>query len=270
MVCFTGGIANQEATLSHLTFAHVSTIRAGNTGMPEEKLVENIVAIAEHAVEKIPRKWANIRSIAIKTPESTSLPFYHKLPEELLEIAKLAGVEPAFKDIPVEAEDKTASEDDSSSKKKKLTGKSPLIRALKKQKRDSSEKDEKGDSEKAAAAKEGKNDKILRENKKRVLDETESKEKKSSNKTVEKKQKKESRSEEDDKKKEMGDFVASKKFKGSKKGYVFRAGKQGVGYYKDVKPVVDKMVLAALSRSFSQGGSKGRKSKSPGKRKGRR
>ena len=246
-------------------------IRAGNTGMNEKKLVQNIVAIAENAVEKIPRKWANIRSISIKTPESTSLPFYHKLPEELLEIAKLAGVAPAFKDIPVSQDNKTAekSEGESPSKKRELVGKSPLIRALKKQKKDGSEKDAKDKSEKPPAAKGGQKDKTPRENKKRLMDETESKEKPPS-KTEEKKRRKESKADDGDKQKEIGDFVASKKFKGSKKGYVFRAGKEGVGYYKDVKPVVDKMILAALSRSFSQGGSKGRKSKSPGKRRGRR
>lgn len=238
--------------------------------MDEKKLVQNIVAITENAVEKIPRKWANIRSISIKTPESTSLPFYHKLPEELLEIAKLAGVAPAFKNIPVNPDDKTAekSEAESPSKKRELAGKSPLIRALKKQKKDGSEEDAKDKSGKPSA-KEGKKDKTHRENKKRVMDDIESKEKKSS-KIEEKKRRKDSKVDDDDKNKELGDFVASKKFKGSKKGYVFRAGKEGVGYYKDVKPVVDKMILAALSRSFSQGGSKGRKSKSPGKRRGRR
>ena len=237
--------------------------------MPEEKLVENIVAITENAVEKIPRKWANIRSIAIKTPESTSLPFYHKLPEELLEIAKLAGVAPAFKDIPLKSGDKTANEDGSALRKNKLAGKSPLIRALKKQMKDGSKIDEKDDVVDKPGTKEATEEKALRKNKKRMMEETEPKEKKF-NQIAEKRHKKESKKGADDKKKEVGDFVASKRFKGSKKGYVFRAGKEGVGYYKDVKPVVDKMVLAALVRSHSQGGSKGRKSKSPGKRRGRR
>ena len=250
--------------------------------MPEKKLVENIVAIAENAVEKIPRKWANIRSIAIKTPESTSLPFYHKLPEELLEIAKLAGVAPAFKEV---LDDKNAdkpSEDESPKKKRELADKSPLIRALKKQKKDSSSssketKDDatskKNEKSEKTTTKEGKKSKPLRENKKRVIEEADSEETKSqakkSPKSEEKKRRKESKPD-DGKKKEMEDFVASKKFKGSKKGYVFRTGKDGVGYYKDVKPVVDKMVLAALTRSASQGGSKGKRSNSVGKRRGRR
>ena len=119
-----------------------TTIRAGNTGMPEDKLVENILAIAEHAVDKIPRKWANIRNIAVKTPESTSLPFYNKLPEELLEIAKSAGLAPTFKDTKKEDDtgeknDNDDSKKDESKKKRELVGKSPLIRALKKQKKES-------------------------------------------------------------------------------------------------------------------------------------
>jgi hypothetical protein len=73
------------------------------------------------------------------------------------------------------------------------------------------------------------------------------------------------------KSKAQDDFIASKKYKGSKEGYVFRSGKQGVGYYVDVKPVVDRMAIEAFKRhgaSQSRGG--GRKSsKSPGRR-GRR
>jgi ribosome biogenesis protein UTP30 len=50
-------------------------------------------------------------------------------------------------------------------------------------------------------------------------------------------------------------FVPSKKFQGSKKGYVFRMGKEGLGYYVDVKPVPDKMALMAFSR-MNKGGTK--------------
>lgn len=65
-------------------------------------------------------------------------------------------------------------------------------------------------------------------------------------------------------------FVSSKKFKGAKKGYIFRMGPKGLGYYTDVKPVVDKMAMAALARAGGQGKrqSTGRSRKSG--RKGRR
>ncbi|KAL3822466.1 hypothetical protein ACHAXA_006894 [Cyclostephanos tholiformis] len=41
-------------------------------------------------------------------------------------------------------------------------------------------------------------------------------------------------------------FVASKKFAGPKGGYVFKKGDSGIGYYRDVLPVVDKVGLASL------------------------
>mmetsp|Transcript_13144 Transcript_13144/g.18913 ORF Transcript_13144/g.18913 Transcript_13144/m.18913 type:complete len:161 (-) Transcript_13144:101-583(-) len=68
------------------------------------------------------------------------------------------------------------------------------------------------------------------------------------------------------------DFLSSKKYTGAKKGYVFRNGSDGVGYYVDVKPVVDKMAMQALSRTSKNRqapGSGGRK-KGGGKRRGRR
>ena len=68
-------------------------------------------------------------------------------------------------------------------------------------------------------------------------------------------------------------FHAAAKFTGSKKGYVFRNGPDGLGYYVDVKPVVDKLAIAALVRmgnaSQQQRGGGGRRSSSstPGKNK---
>merc|ERR1712014_113967 len=56
---------------------------------------------------------------------------------------------------------------------------------------------------------------------------------------------------------EKEDFLACKKFKGSKNGYVFRMGTQGLGYYIDEKPVVDKMAMAAILR---MGQNRGRQS----------
>jgi hypothetical protein len=70
-------------------------------------------------------------------------------------------------------------------------------------------------------------------------------------------------------KKETKEFVAMKKFKSSKKGYVFRMGAQGLGYYIDIKPVVDKMKMEALMRS-SQQGKRGNSSKNSRRKGGRR
>jgi hypothetical protein len=59
---------------------------------------------------------------------------------------------------------------------------------------------------------------------------------------------------------ENASFIPSKKYAGSKKGYVFRKDKQGLGYYRDVLPVVDKVWLAKLKNVKAGGGGGGRKS----------
>jgi len=35
------------------------------------------------------------------------------------------------------------------------------------------------------------------------------------------------------------DFIPSSKFTGSKKGYVFKMCKKGLGYYIDIKPIIE-------------------------------
>ena len=35
------------------------------------------------------------------------------------------------------------------------------------------------------------------------------------------------------------DFIPSSKFTGSKKGYIFTMGEKGLGYYIDIKPVIE-------------------------------
>ena len=371
---------------------------AGITSMSPNKLVENIVAISSSAVPKIPRKWANIQEIAIKTPESVSLPIYNKTPQALMEIAKLAGIKPfltvpspkAMETIdkavvsdgqekdPEDKKDADESEKDdaeASSKRKRDMMKSPLIRALKKQKKpeDKAKKNTVTDEEKEETAdktketqqsetKENVSSKKQRKQQKKEVTEgnkpssSEAKEgrkvekddlnkakekvakskkgdekaKEGENdvepKTPKQQQKKEKRkspeakaddtrpndgshkkrkgetavTKEDkksdtpspadgqEKKKvktpnksattatsttkeqdkdggETKEFVAAKKFKGSKKGCVFKMGPQGLGYYKDVPPVVDKMALQAILRvgqnSKRRGGQKKNKYK---------
>jgi len=125
------------------------TIVAGKIDMPIEHLVENVVAVASAAPENVPRKWANVRSMIIKTPESTALPFYNKTPEELKELAELAGVKPVWKPmneiLQKKRKDHEGTEGGSAHKKKKGEKKSPLLKALEKQKRVS--KDSNGETE---------------------------------------------------------------------------------------------------------------------------
>mmetsp|Transcript_17188 Transcript_17188/g.22321 ORF Transcript_17188/g.22321 Transcript_17188/m.22321 type:complete len:549 (+) Transcript_17188:48-1694(+) len=108
------------------------TIRAGNTSMKQNELVENFLAIIDGAVKRLPGKWNNILNIAIKTTNSVSLPFYMKRADELAELVGLV------KDVNGETSKKRKNSkndvehDESISTK---SSKSPLLRALKKSKK---------------------------------------------------------------------------------------------------------------------------------------
>ena len=130
------------------------SIKAGYTNMSTIHLMENIQAVISQAVLRIPRKWANIMSISIKTHQSVALPIYNKTREELQLIADMANIDSVEDDShnfisdtkkkrPRDAHD---DDDDDVSKSKQLettekqqkdsTHKSPLIQALKKQKKE--------------------------------------------------------------------------------------------------------------------------------------
>jgi hypothetical protein len=56
--------------------------------MTSDQLLENLEIAIPVIIDKIPRKWKNIQSLYIKTPESTSLPIYNRLPDLPIEISK--------------------------------------------------------------------------------------------------------------------------------------------------------------------------------------
>jgi len=118
------------------------SIPAGHTGMAPEKLAANVMAIAKLAPAKIPRSWANIQMIGVKTADSISLPVYNKTPEALNEIAKLAGIDmkASSSTDKGKTEEKDSSQNDKQEKKKKNL-KSPLLQALKKQNKAGAEKE---------------------------------------------------------------------------------------------------------------------------------
>ena len=263
-----------------IVFPSVSFHRAGNTGMPTKKLNENIQAIVAGAADKIPGKWGNIRSISIKLPDSTSLPVYNKTPEELEEIARLAGStreKAAAEEEEAKKKSKKAAVEEKK-RKKELAAKSPLVRALKKQKRATDEEEE-AEIPAAAVSKSAKKKKSEKQaektpsKSKAVATEDAKSEKKKKRKQSEddaessKKTKKESSKSKESKTKE--EFIPSKKFTGSKKGYVFYKGRKGVGYYIDNPPKVDKMAMAALARLANTPMKGGRTPKS-GRKSGRR
>lgn len=49
--------------------------------MEEEEIVENVMAVVEAAVEKVPKKWANVRALHLKAVDSVALPIYQVVPE---------------------------------------------------------------------------------------------------------------------------------------------------------------------------------------------
>ena len=371
------------------------TVKAGMTGMSAKQIAENVAAICSQVPTKIPRKWANVRSISLKTANSMALPFYNKTPAELKEIAIMAGIQD---EEYVDNEPSRSKEEEDVEKvteKKRRVAKSPLIRALKKQqekeastldkrkksdesklkkRKDLADEDEELASPKTKARKidgdsspnteqkpkavkqnletlkdEGKpKDEVLVKSKnlKRGADDASSAKKRAKTQSEVETSKAKSQAEvtksgtssrkksivetptaspatevrksdtSSDKKKLIAEtpkakspatalmksdissnkkkvaplakeetskatkgtsktnepFIASKKYSGSKSGYVFKMGSKGVGYYVDLKPKVNPVLIETMLRSLKQkgkgGGSTGRQQK--GKGRGRR
>jgi ribosome biogenesis protein UTP30 len=126
-----------RGTFMYLSSGTCVTIKAGNTSMSPSHLQANINGICTQAPLKVPRKWANIKSISIKTTSSVALPIYNKTLEELEEIRADAGIADGCAADKEEIDGDTEEEE---KKRKQLSDKSPLARALKKQKSTKKEK----------------------------------------------------------------------------------------------------------------------------------
>jgi len=264
---------NLSATYMTVSPGTSISIRAGNTGMVPKMLVENVIAIAEKAAEKMPRKWGNIRSITVKTPVSTSLPFYHKAPRELLEITKMLGLTPAFKDRADPEAKGNNSQGDYPKRERELAAKSPLVQAFKKQKKSIIEAERNKPEQEQPSVVKTKKAKTghLPSGKRNVGDfDAKSDEKKYQKEatTIAAAGKRDSGIMKAEREEKLV-FSPSRRFKGSKRGYVFKMGEKGCGYYLDELPVINKRVLEALLRSSNQRERPARRSKSPGKRKER-
>lgn len=270
---------NLASTTLTLSSGTCLTVQAGYTNMPTTSLVDNIKQMIPSCVSNIPKEWANVRMLSVKSSKSTALPLYHKTPEELLQIAQEYGMKPVYKLSQPETE--TEIKEDT---KKRTFTKSPLLKALKKQKieqKTSSETKrerksvEKKDTMEAVTTESPRKEVTAKENIRKS-----SSEKKNDSKIASKK-KESTKEKSPPKKKEVepkmsgsnkdsarslqdpprepaatksvestkkADFIASKKFKGSQKGYIFRMDKSGLGYYKDVPPKVDPLALEAILR----------------------
>jgi len=242
--------------------------------MSPTKLIDNITSITSLVPTKVPRKWSNIRSISVKTTNSVALPIYNKTHEEL-EVIKLLAKEEKEQVKNEDEKKKKGGEDDGSSKKKRKMANTPLAKALKKQKAAEGEKE---DEKKDVIVEKKSSKKSAKKKRKESIDATEEDEAavKKTPKSSKKKRKEsvDSTTAEDEPKKkeaktpkssskkhkalipEEEGFISSKKFRGEKKGYVFRKSTKGLGYYKDVLPVVDKAAMARFSGHIGGGGRK--------------
>ncbi|RCV16588.1 hypothetical protein SETIT_3G150100v2 [Setaria italica] len=70
-----------------------SGIKVGRLDMDEEEIVENVMAAVEAAVEKVPKKWANVRALHLKAVDSVALPIYQVVPELGMKIEVPGDVE---------------------------------------------------------------------------------------------------------------------------------------------------------------------------------
>lgn len=264
-----------KATYMFIPSGRCLCIRAGNTAMPLNYLVENCENVAKEAAAKLPNKWKNITKISIKTSESVSLPFYNITPEELVEASKLvieddSSTQNTKKRSKTE-EEQAAEEKESLAEKKrqkmeekrqkKEAMKSPLLQALMKQKK--AEKEEAQDEIPSMVKKEKKQ--TPAKTKKKRSNSNLGEEQKPEKKSSKKEKKSEKLATKDEETKTKKDFMASKKFKGAKKGFVFQMGKKGIGYYLDTVPIVDKSLISSLSKK-----GRGGRSKSQGRKSGRR
>jgi len=70
-----------SSTYLHINGGTCVNVKVGKSTMTNEAIVENTLAAIEGAVSKIPRRWGNVQSIYMKTPDSVALPIYTAPPE---------------------------------------------------------------------------------------------------------------------------------------------------------------------------------------------
>ncbi|KAJ3688134.1 hypothetical protein LUZ61_017298 [Rhynchospora tenuis] len=75
-----------NSTFFYLRSGTCCAIRVGRLSMEVDQIVDNVVAAVDEAVEKIPKKWGNVRSLHLKAVDSVALPIYQTVPEIGLKI----------------------------------------------------------------------------------------------------------------------------------------------------------------------------------------
>ncbi|XP_037473428.1 ribosomal L1 domain-containing protein 1-like [Triticum dicoccoides] len=70
-----------SSTFLYLRTGTCSGVKVGRLDMEEEEIVDNVMAAVEAAVEKVPKKWENVRAMHLKAVDSVALPIYQVVPE---------------------------------------------------------------------------------------------------------------------------------------------------------------------------------------------
>ncbi|XP_057423249.1 uncharacterized protein LOC130717144 [Lotus japonicus] len=79
----------EKACSSAMMFLRTGTcsvVRVAKVSMEKDEIVENVVAAVRSAVELVPKKWGNVRSLHVKMLDSLPLPIYQTVPDVRLKI----------------------------------------------------------------------------------------------------------------------------------------------------------------------------------------
>ncbi|KAM0944169.1 putative ribosomal protein L1 [Dioscorea sansibarensis] len=77
------------STLLYLRSGTCSGLKVGRVSQDRDEIVDNVLAAIDGAVQLVPKKWSNVRSLHLKSVESVALPIYQTLPELGLKIEPL-------------------------------------------------------------------------------------------------------------------------------------------------------------------------------------
>eukprot|EP00243_Klebsormidium_subtile_P011810 TRINITY_DN6859_c0_g1_i1.p1 TRINITY_DN6859_c0_g1~~TRINITY_DN6859_c0_g1_i1.p1 ORF type:complete len:271 (+),score=48.72 TRINITY_DN6859_c0_g1_i1:104-916(+) len=81
-----------DSTYLYVSGGSCSDVRIARISQEPQEIVENVVAAAEGISKILPKKWANIQALYLKTSESAALPVYNALPDTTAKIAGGSGV----------------------------------------------------------------------------------------------------------------------------------------------------------------------------------
>nr|CAD1823729.1 unnamed protein product [Ananas comosus var. bracteatus] len=75
-----------RSTFLYLRSGTCCAVKVGRLSMDPDLVVDNVLAVADAAAARLPRKWANVRSLHVKAVDSVALPIYQVVPEPGLKI----------------------------------------------------------------------------------------------------------------------------------------------------------------------------------------